>query len=167
MAKVKPSELKSMLQQVQSCLNLIAETDDATFEKSWGVSRNQALRNLAKLCGDTLDGKPAEGMGTFTPPSKAELIRDDFQISGISDARDESRTFEGWKVSDLRAMFDCIAPKDDWKAPIDTWIDQGEFTIASAAVRFFTSTELTITVRLRDRIRVQADGYRAGPAGDR
>lgn len=166
---------KNTLRQVQSCLNLIAETDDATFETSWGISRNQALKNLAKLCGETLAGKPAEGMGTFKPPSQAEVIivrpakaPDDFQISGITDAQDD-QTFEGHKVSELRAAFDAVAPKDDWKGPIDAVINTSMFEVTRVAVRFFTATELyAVNPSARSvQVRVQADGYRAGPCGDR
>jgi len=166
---------KNTLRQVQSCLNLIAETDDATFETSWGVSRNQALKNLAKLCGETLAGKPAEGMGTFKPPSQAEIIvgacrpakaPDDFQISGITDAQDD-QTFEGYKVSDLRKAFEHLAPKPDWKGPISGWVPISDFAIANAACRFFTATELLVKEQFGECYHVEADGYRAGPCGDR
>jgi len=170
MARAKNCEMKSMLRQVQSCLNLIAETDDATFERSWGVSRNQALKNLAKLCGDTLAGNPPLGVGQFPPASTAEVIRpakapDDFQISGITDAQDD-QTFEGYRVSELRAAFEAVAPKDDWKGPIDAVINTSMFAVTRVAVRFFTATELLVKEQFGECYHVEADGYRAGPCGD-
>lgn len=107
-----------MLRQVQSCLNLIAETDD-------------------------------------------------FQISGITDAQDD-QTFEGYRVSELRAAFEAVAPKDDWKGPIDAVINTSMFAVTRVAVRFFTATELyAVNPGSRSvEVRVQADGYRAGPCGD-
>ena len=165
-------KLKDTLRQVRSCLNLVADTDDATFETSWGISRNQALKNLAKLCDESLSNNPpevpsqAEAVIGVLPPAK---VPDDFQITGVTDAQDDDRTFMGYKISDLRAAFEAVAPKDDWKGPIDAVINTGMFQITYAAVWFFTSTELrTVNPSKRSvQVRVTADGYRAGPAGDR
>jgi hypothetical protein len=76
--------------------------------------------------------------------------------------------YKGYKVSEIRKVFDAMADPDDWRAPIEAWIDHKLFGIAAVATEFFTCTELKVIggpEPLTGRILVQADGYRNGPAG--
>jgi hypothetical protein len=71
----------------------------------------------------------------------------------------------------LRAAFEMVADKVDWRKPIDSTLEVGSDAVATmvplirAAVIHFTATDPTITRLSPDCIRVEADGYRAGPAG--
>lgn len=138
----------------------------AQFPKSFGVTKREALLNMAKILEEAAE-KPSRAKPTLVvPPAKAP---DNFQITGITDAQDTDQTYEGHKVSDLRAAFEAVAPKDDWKGQIDAIIDTGMFEVTCVAVRFFTATELHIMnpSPCSAQVRVWADGYRAGPCGDR
>ncbi|GEM_PF-2845850 len=91
-------------------------------------------------------------------------------------AKEEARALEaeanqeyrGHTIANMRKAFDLLADPDDWRAPIDAWIDHRAYGLAAAAVEFFTCTELQIIggpQPLTGRILVHADGYRMGPAG--
>lgn len=69
----------------------------------------------------------------------------------------------------LRKAFDRVANSNDWRAPIDAVVvvlDDAELEDIRDAVEFFTATQATITLVDGRTYRVQADGYRRGPAGD-
>lgn len=74
----------------------------------------------------------------------------------------------------LSAAFDLVADPDDWKAPIDAVVTLPHVMDGlevKKAVQFFTATEATISVvglasETDITVRVQAPGYRMGPAGD-
>ena len=93
-------------------------------------------------------------------------------IIGVDDpATDpiDDHRHNGIRVGELRAAYDRIRNPVDWKAPIDAILRLDQVPIAQAAVEFFTATKLRITTSYaepRNYVRVQAIGYRAGPAGD-
>jgi hypothetical protein len=64
--------------------------------------------------------------------------------------------------------FDLVADPDDWKAPVDGFIDEVDLVAVAAAVTYFTATVARATPGpIPGRYHITADGYRAGPAGDR
>lgn len=75
----------------------------------------------------------------------------------------------------LKAAFDLVANKTDWKAPVDAYVE-GETCdfsedVICRAVEFFTATTATVSRGIdcgavASTYRVRAAGYRAGPAGD-
>ena len=70
----------------------------------------------------------------------------------------------------LEAAFNMVADPNDWRAPIDAYVPKDtDLVLLEEAIVFYTATTPTFTVALgKDqvmRIRVRADGYRAGPAG--
>jgi len=96
----------------------------------------------------------------------------------------------GFTRTELTAAFELVQNPNDWKAPIDGYCTTDEVKTVAAAIEFFTATKphfdylrkvdadfLTALVANRtpknhrlhfgDHImKVRADGYRAGPAGD-
>ena len=89
----------------------------------------------------------------------------------------EANTFEcGFSIAELRALFELVENKNDWKARINTSIlvDEVEFDYhvngIRTAIYYFTSTPSTITWCTlstgKIQLTVKALGYRAGPAGD-
>jgi hypothetical protein len=67
---------------------------------------------------------------------------------------------------EMEKYFNMVANPNDWRAPIDAVIAMGKFMKCKAAVEFFTSTELIIVYESKGgKVRVQATGYRNGPAG--
>jgi len=76
--------------------------------------------------------------------------------------------YKGYKVADIRRVFDSLADPEDWRAPISRWIPHDIVGIAQVAVEYFTCTELKVVAgpqALTGYVLVQADGYRNGPAG--
>jgi hypothetical protein len=68
--------------------------------------------------------------------------------------------------AELEKFFDLVKNTNDWRAPIDAVIAMGKFEKCRAAVWHFTATELKIvTPSKASKVRVQATGYRNGPAG--
>ena len=72
-------------------------------------------------------------------------------------------------VNVMSLVFDRVADANDWRAPIDYIIEAELRSEVEAAVIHYTATVPTFTdvqaqngVRM---VRVQAVGYRAGPAG--
>lgn len=132
-------ELRAIMANIAQALRTYDGISEEQFPKAFGITKREALLNMAN---------------------------DDFQISGITDAQDD-QTFEGYKVSDLRKAFEHLAPKPDWKGPISGWVPISDFAIANTACRFFTATELLVKEQFGECYHVEADGYRAGPCGDR
>jgi hypothetical protein len=68
---------------------------------------------------------------------------------------------------ELAPFFDQVVNKTDWKAPIDAFCREEDLPKVTRAIEFFTATAV---VRLepvppcKGWVRVQAKGYRAGPA---
>ncbi len=71
------------------------------------------------------------------------------------------------KVMELR--FDAVKDAADWRGPIDKIIPLMSLHDTVAAIAFYTATEAewvdSQSVRGIKMVRVQAVGYRAGPAG--
>lgn len=69
----------------------------------------------------------------------------------------------------MKAAFDHVCDKDDWKAPIDTMHNQRtcEFSldVIEAAVEYMTATKAKFISHGYPWVQVKAAGYRAGPAG--
>jgi len=67
----------------------------------------------------------------------------------------------------LGAAFALVAPADDWRGPIDAVLPEAcDFApdLVARAVAYVTATDARVTVTASG-VRVQALGYRAGPAG--
>ena len=70
----------------------------------------------------------------------------------------------------LQTAFDAVADPKDWRAPIDTTLELSEldavggFYFIKQAVEHFTGTTPTLCFGIGN-VRVQAIGYRNGPAG--
>jgi len=83
--------------------------------------------------------------------------------------------YAGFTVEELKRAFEHVEDYDDWRNPIDAWVTEAMFLVTSAAVEFYTGTKLRIVDKAvlkrangdgLSTYRVQADGYRKGPAGD-
>ena len=66
-------------------------------------------------------------------------------------------------------IFDMVADADDWRGPIDAWVSQENLCAVLQAVEFFTATQAKVTevdhgILGEIKVRVEAIGYRAGPA---
>jgi hypothetical protein len=77
---------------------------------------------------------------------------------------------EEWYVVEnaiMRQAFDEVAPKDDWRDPIDATVFPNKFSpqVLASAVEYMTSTAVLFSENARGQVRVRAAGYRAGPAG--
>jgi hypothetical protein len=61
------------------------------------------------------------------------------------------------------AVFNKIAPKDNWKNPILCWIKEDEFEECNEAAIWFTGAGLTVVYRVvgTNAVRVSAPGYYA------
>ena len=67
----------------------------------------------------------------------------------------------------LRKAFDRVCDKKDWKKPVNAWIPKKDFNLVNDAIIFMTSTPAEIVAKKGSKVKIHADGYRAGPAGDR
>lgn len=66
----------------------------------------------------------------------------------------------------LKPLFDLVADKNDWKAPIRAIVPaSADICLIREAIIFYTATVPKFKV-VNDGYLVIADGYRAGPAGD-
>lgn len=91
------------------------------------------------------------------------LLEDTLREIEIERKNYELATFhDGFSVAELRAAFDKIADATNWKNPIEAVIEEGDFELCSAAVGFFTGSELKkISAWDESRLIVRADGYYA------
>ena len=62
-----------------------------------------------------------------------------------------------------QTVFAKIAPKGNWKDPINVWIDESDFAECEQAAIWFVGGGLAIVDRIADRgmVRVTAPGYYA------
>lgn len=91
-------------------------------------------------------------MTHLTPEELLAKLREDYEVTGCSGSK--------WMQSQLAAAFDLVAPKPNWKMPINAKlhrIDCDE-TLLSDAVIHFTGSVPTITRRGGWR-HVKAAGY--------
>ena len=79
------------------------------------------------------------------------------------------QSFGGRCTKAMLHRFDAVKDAADWRGPIDKIIPYEALTETVAAIRFYTATEAewqdSQSVRGIKMVRVQAVGYRAGPAG--
>ena len=67
----------------------------------------------------------------------------------------------------LKAAFDFVAVSGDWKAPIDSIVADRFVDVTLAAISHFTATVGRVKGHATvGHVRIQAAGYRMGPAGD-
>lgn len=80
----------------------------------------------------------------------------------------EDKTFyKGFRVSDLRRIFDKLADAKDWKAAIAATMPGEAVLGACAAIEYFTATIPRVRLDMRTMTYVvTSEGYRMGPAGD-
>lgn len=68
----------------------------------------------------------------------------------------------------LEAAFSAVQNPADWKAPIDYILrastDEPLVKLICEAIEHFTATKATVTEIESQLVRIQADGYRLGPA---
>ena len=85
---------------------------------------------------------------------------------------DHNGTYKGFDYAELKAAFDRVSDKADWKAPINARVKINadharEMNLIEAAIVFYTATT---TFWHWDEAGkewiVSADGYRRGPCGD-
>ncbi len=72
----------------------------------------------------------------------------------------------GYTREILQDIFTAIQNPKDWKAPIIAEIAPSLEDKVLHAITFFTATTPTFTVLESGYLKVEADGYRKGPAGD-
>ncbi len=79
------------------------------------------------------------------------------------------QTFDGDCIKVMGHRFDAVKDEADWRGPIDKIIPYEALAETIAAIAFYTATEAewedSQSVRGIKMVRVQAVGYRAGPAG--
>jgi len=75
-------------------------------------------------------------------------------------------TYCNYSQDRLDRAFEQVKSSFDWKAPIDVWVRKRDQEIIAAAVMYFTTTPIDIVEETDMYVRIKADGYRAGPAGD-
>lgn len=75
----------------------------------------------------------------------------------------------GYTKWQMECAFHDVCNPDDWKAPIDAYLNNDPDYIDQvvAAIVFFTATEPVLDYSPEKvSVRITADGYRRGPAGD-
>lgn len=71
-------------------------------------------------------------------------------------------------VGEMRAAFDKVCDKRDWKNPIRAVIADEAIEVTVAAIEFFTASKAKVTAMLgfgEGMSYLIAEGYYAGPAG--
>lgn len=59
-------------------------------------------------------------------------------------ARMDETVVDGFKVGDLRKVFECLVDPKDWRGEIAALIPADLYPIARRAVEFYTATELKV-----------------------
>lgn len=130
-------------------VDLFTHPEDTDMRKAADLFSNEVLANRLDRLTDTLSDESA-----------ADLR-----------ARWDTVEFLGYTHGELRLAFDIVANPSDWKAPIETTIDERFLPAVTAAVHFFTSTDIVCDgrdpnhSRIQNAINIRATGYRNGPAG--
>jgi hypothetical protein len=79
----------------------------------------------------------------------------------------EEGTYNGYKVEDLRAVFDTVCNPNDWKEPIAVTCPGESVMPIVAAIEFYTATIPQVNLNIQKmRYTITSEGYRRGPAGD-
>ena len=73
----------------------------------------------------------------------------------------------GFTQPQLKAAFDAVCDKTDWKAPVYAWVGYRELAVTLLAIEFFTGTvgEVRESKNHGRDVLVHAHGYRNGPCG--
>ena len=66
----------------------------------------------------------------------------------------------------MQIAFDSVCDAEHWKNPIDSECEKSNRALIEEAIRYFTATVPTFKELPNGKLRVQAKGYRLGPAGD-
>ncbi|KKN70748.1 hypothetical protein LCGC14_0427430 [marine sediment metagenome] len=69
--------------------------------------------------------------------------------------------------TELEKAFAKVKPHKHWKDPIYAIIDAADMDVVDAAIIHFTATKADFRMIKTGKLTVRADGYAAGPAGDR
>jgi hypothetical protein len=72
--------------------------------------------------------------------------------------------YNGFTEPQLRAAFEKVEDKTNWKNPIKAYIKPEEIEITKAAIEFFTATQATFKNIDINKVWVEAPGYYNGPA---
>ena len=75
-----------------------------------------------------------------------------------------SVTFDGFSVEELKAAFDAVCNKEDWRAPIDAEVSKGSLEITVSAITFYAATPTRVS-NTNNGFKIESIGYRDGPAG--
>ena len=92
----------------------------------------------------------------------------------MTDALAYFAPINGVKRLRLQRAFERVEPKRNWRDPIDAVVlvkGLPEIALIGCAVMFYTATKATCKILEAPApgvyaVRVRADGYRLGPAGD-
>jgi hypothetical protein len=114
-----------------------------------------------------------------------DLQKFDKMVEMIEDgaSQNEQTLMRRYTYDALKAAFQLVENKKDWKAPIESYVTTDEVKIVAEAIKFFTATvahfdyigiytvteQPLSTCRFQPGVhimKVRADGYRKGPAGD-
>lgn len=89
-----------------------------------------------------------------------------------------AKTYTGYTQEQLENAFKLVQNKEHWKNPINAYCTTDEAKPVAAAITYFTATIPTFNfICILDEddgrfkagdsiLKVRADGYRKGPAGD-
>lgn len=72
----------------------------------------------------------------------------------------EASTFhEGFLIRDLRAAFDAVANRENWKMPIGAAIKAEDREVTAKGIEFFTGSKATFESLPNGKLLVSAEGY--------
>ena len=126
-----------------------------------------AMQDIREYCSSA---KFSEPLATMNPADIIHRVGD--WKRRINDIADNGRAIVddlrgGYTHEALQAAFTAVHDPADWRAPIRTFIDAAVLDITKTAVEFFTATKVRVAATTDPgRLAIEADGYRAGPAGD-
>ena len=122
--------------------------------------------------GDVWDAEPVKGaplqhygaaeVKSHVDPELAQDI--DEALTDLEN--DPKPVFEGFNYRQLSDAFEAVRAFGDWKARILAYVSAKNLAVIEAAIVFFTATEPTVTPVPGNWYRIEAAGYRMGPAGD-
>ena len=74
----------------------------------------------------------------------------------------------GYTIAEMEAAFKAVQDLVNWKAPINAVIERDKLDLTLRAIEFYTGTKGLWVPAGTDgsMVRVRAQGYAAGPAGD-
>lgn len=111
----------------------------------------------------------AERGGDIGPPEAVAAVLQDSARKRARAAQDRKPSPEcgGFSPAELAGLFDSVKDPVDWRAPIRANVHPMLWPGIREAIIFYTATEPRVVGGTPDgRLTIEADGYRAGPAGD-